>query len=545
MDYFSVLDFSREPFSNSPEPEFFYQSPQHVECLQKLELSVRLRRGLNTVIGDVGAGKTTISRQIIRRFADDKNVETYLMLDPYFGGPTEFLRAIIDILGIAGGNPDDTEWHLKEKIKNHLFDKGVGEGKTLVLIIDEGQKIPDFCLEILREFLNYETNEHKLLQIIIFAQKEFYGVLEAHTGFADRINFSYDLRPMNFTDTRAMIRFRLDTAGGGESDKKVRFTLPALWAIYRATGGYPRKIVGLCHRIILALIIQDRLKSGFALVRFCTRTGETHRRPWKMALVAVIGSVLITLIGLVFGYNLFFTEVPKGSGSGVALQPLDAVAIHAKVPPQAAVSPAEEKPSFHMVSPAEEEPPLHEPSAVENDPPRVISPAEEEPLHAERCPESLGWLIVKRDGTICKVIRGIYGRGCTPDRIALIRKANPHMQNPDRVEPGAMLKFPAVPYNFRPASEGVCWVAVARRDNLEDAYGLYEQYLDQLPPIQIFPHWNEREGLQFDVILKNCFVDEGAARSAIAELPSSISSDARIVKDWDKDTIFFSTVASG
>ncbi|MDO9515287.1 MAG: AAA family ATPase [Syntrophales bacterium] len=522
MDYFSVLDFSREPFSNSPEPEFFYQSPQHVECLQKLELAVRLRRGLNTVIGDVGAGKTTICRQIIRRFADDKDVETYLMLDPHFGAPMEFLHAIVDILGIAGGNPDVTEWHLKEKIKNHLFDKGVGEGKTLVLIIDEGQKIPDFCLEILREFLNYETNEHKLLQIIIFAQKEFYQVLEAHTGFADRINFSYDLRPMTFTDTRAMIRFRLDTAKGEDAGKEVRFTFPALWAIYRATGGYPRKIVGLCHRIILALIIQDRLKAGVAMVRFCTRTGETHRRLWKMALVAVLGVVLVTLVGLDLRHNRFFTEAPKGLVSGVALQPVDTVVIHEEAPPPVAASPAEEE--F---------------------PPHVVSPAEEEPPYAERVPESLGWLVFKRDETICKVIRVVYGGECTPDRVALIRKANPHIQNPDRVEPGAMLKLPAVPSDFRPAPEGGRWVAVARRDNLEDAYGVYREYLGQLPPIQVFSHWNGREGLQFDIILKERFVDEGSARSAIAKLPPSISSGARIIGDWDKDTVFFSTVGSG
>lgn len=531
MDYFSVLDFSREPFSNSPEPDFFYQSLQHVDCLQKLELAVRLRRGLSTVIGDVGVGKTTICRQIIRRFADDKNVETYLILDPHFGTPMEFLHAIVNILGIAGDNPDVTEWHLKEKIKNHLFDKGVSEGKTLVLVIDEGQKIPDFCLEILREFLNYETNEHKLLQIIIFAQRELYRVLEAHAGFVDRINFFYDLRPMNFTDTRAMILFRLDTARGEDANKKVQFTFPAMWAVYRATGGYPRKIVGLCHRIILALIIQDRLKVGFALVRFCTRTGETNGWLWKMTLVAVLGGILITLIGLDFGQNLFSTGVPKRSERGVALQSTDVVAIPAKGPLQ----------EFSAAVPVEEGVPAI-PAEV---PPSEVSPSEEEPPRAEMCPDSLGWLIVKRDGTICKVIRGVYGCECTTDRVALIRKANPHIGNPDRVEPGAMLKLPAVPSDFRPPPGGGRWVAVARRDNLEDAYGVYREYLGQLPPIQVFPNWNGREGLQFDVILKERFADEKHAHNAIAKLPPSISSGARIIGDWDEDTVFFSTLASG
>ena len=84
-----------------------------------------------------------------------------------------------------------SEWQLKEKIKNYLFQKGVDEKKTVVLIIDEGQKLPFFCREILREFLNYETNENKLLQIVIFAQNEFSRILKSHANFADRVNQFY------------------------------------------------------------------------------------------------------------------------------------------------------------------------------------------------------------------------------------------------------------------------------------------------------------------------------------------------------------------
>ena len=84
--------------------------------------------------------------------------------------------------------------------------------RRILLIIDEGQKIPEFCLEILREFLNYETNDFKLLQIVIFAQKEFSAKIEARQNFADRINLYHTLNPLNFQETRAMIRYRLDLA---------------------------------------------------------------------------------------------------------------------------------------------------------------------------------------------------------------------------------------------------------------------------------------------------------------------------------------------
>ncbi|MCK5204453.1 MAG: AAA family ATPase, partial [Desulfobacterales bacterium] len=173
MDYFSILNLKQEPFSNSPDPDFFFHSREHQECLQKLELSLLLRRGLNVIIGDVGTGKTTLCRQLIRRFAKRDEITTHLILDPLFVDAHELLTAVGRMLMGPKAKLASNEWQIKEQIKQFLFKRGVKQDKTTVLIIDEGQKIPVFCLEILREFLNYETNEFKLLQIIIFAQKEF------------------------------------------------------------------------------------------------------------------------------------------------------------------------------------------------------------------------------------------------------------------------------------------------------------------------------------------------------------------------------------
>ena len=154
MDYFKILNLNREPFSNSPEPEFFYQSSQHLGCLQKLELAIRLHRGLNVVMGNVGTGKTTLCRELLIRFAkseEDRNeVETHLLLDPSIGTPREFLATVATAFGISGAAAAESEWQIKEGIKHHLFQRGVDEKKTVVLIIDEGQKLPDFGLEILR-----------------------------------------------------------------------------------------------------------------------------------------------------------------------------------------------------------------------------------------------------------------------------------------------------------------------------------------------------------------------------------------------------------
>jgi len=146
MEYYNILNFKKEPFSNSPEPEFLFQSPQHTGCLQKLELSVRLRRGLNVVIGDIGTGKTTLCRKLIQNFsstpADAAEIETHLLLDPSFNGAVEFLRTVALMLGIKDSNNDKSEWQLKEQIKDYLFGRGVDEKRIVVLVIDEGQKYP-------------------------------------------------------------------------------------------------------------------------------------------------------------------------------------------------------------------------------------------------------------------------------------------------------------------------------------------------------------------------------------------------------------------
>ncbi len=301
MSYFEILNLDREPFSNSPEPEFFFEAPQHVNCLQQLEISIRLRRGLNVVIGDVGTGKTTLSRMLIRKLHMDDTVEFHLLMDPDFGGPIQFLAGIARMMGAVESAYGLTEWQLKEAIKQYLFRRGIDEDKVVVLIIDEGQKLPGFCIELLREFLNYETNRFKLLQIVIFAQSEFNTILERRENFADRMNVCLRLKPLDFTQMRRMIEHRIAQASQA-GQEPVEFTLPALAAIYLATGGVPRKVVMLCHQVILAMIVRNRSRAGWFLVQSCLRSRVSRRRRrrtmgWGVAAVLAM-AVLAFLTGI-------------------------------------------------------------------------------------------------------------------------------------------------------------------------------------------------------------------------------------------------------
>nr|MCU0554319.1 ATP-binding protein [Syntrophales bacterium] len=272
-----------------------FEASQHVNCLQQLEISIRLRRGLNVVIGDVGTGKTTLSRMLIRKLHGDDTVEFHLLMDPDFGGPIQFLAGIARMMGAVESAYGLSEWQLKEAIKQYLFRRGIDEDKVVVLIIDEGQKLPGFCIEILREFLNYETNRFKLLQIVIFAQSEFNAILERRENFADRMNVCLRLKPLDFNQMRRMIEHRIAQASQA-GHEPVEFSLPALAAIYLATGGVPRKVVMLCHQVVLAMIVRNRSRAGWFLVQSCLRNRTSRRRKrrtigWGVAAVLAVAAV--------------------------------------------------------------------------------------------------------------------------------------------------------------------------------------------------------------------------------------------------------------
>ena len=130
MNYYALLGIIKEPFASSPDPDLFFYSVQHHDCLQKLELALRLRRGLSVVVGDIGTGKSTMCRTLVRMLDDDRDaVSAHIFLDPAFTSPSEFLAAIIAAFSIK--DDCDSEWQMKEAIKNYLLHQGVSARASL------------------------------------------------------------------------------------------------------------------------------------------------------------------------------------------------------------------------------------------------------------------------------------------------------------------------------------------------------------------------------------------------------------------------------
>ncbi len=572
MDYFSILNLKKEPFSNSPDPEFFYHSRQHLDCLQKLELSLLLRRGLNVIIGEVGTGKTTLCRQLIRRFAQKEEIETHLILDPHFLNASEFLSTVTKML--VGKKPaaGSHDWQIKEHIKQYLFRKGVDQKKTVVLIIDEGQKIPAFCLEILREFLNYETNEYKLLQIVIFAQKEFEGTIRKYPNFADRINLFHQLKQLGFNDTRLMIKFRLEKSSNARRQLNL-FTYPALWAIYRISGGYPRRIINLCHQSILSMIIQNRSKSGYFLVRACARRvfPEESRRKRivisGVAMAATAAVLLLTLLPLdgiialpsrgIQNLKALFLNTPEQVKS-VTLPESSAPTVRAQMAPTELSRPSAPETMAAAPVVAEEPKPLTLPEidtpeqAVEADQTPVAetglqTAAVTETAAVETRPEDapatdfssiLGQITVRRDETLSRIIQRVYGNFNSKYFKSFIL-ANPDIEDPDRVEVGQIISLPAIPVEVSPPQTPVWWVKVDETDQLEQAYNVLRDYPENTSDLRLIPHWTPAGGTRFSVVLKRLFNDEQTARDGLASIPAGFGLNSRVVSGWDRQSVYF------
>ncbi|MGZ3635557.1 MAG: ExeA family protein [Syntrophales bacterium] len=516
MDYFKILNLTKEPFSNSPEPEFFFQSVKHVGCLQKLELAVRLRRGLSVVVGEVGTGKTTLCRQLILKFAasedDRKQIETHLILDPSFTNPLEFLSSVAMIFGVANSG-GASEWQLKENIKNYLFAKGVDEGKIVVLIVDEGQKLPDFCLELLREFLNYETNEFKLLQIVIFAQKEFEQILKKQKNFSDRVNFYYLLKPLNFLETQGMVKFRIAKASDAGKSPSL-FSYPGLWALYLATSGYPRKIVTLCHQIVLALIIQNRSKAGWLLVRSCSRRVPADKRKvFRWVTVTAVAAIIAIAATAGFYPETIFGIWPDRETSGTART-------------EAITSSG----GISVNQSGQTAPTLITESKVLN--------RDDVQLTNKTMPDLLGNVELKSGQNIWRLLSDFYGN-FDSDQMKQVARANPHIENLNRVSAGEIIELPAIPAQSNPLPAGKCWVRIARSEKIGEIYELYKNYQHTLPSLNFLSYWNSREGLAFAIVLKDGFSTMEEALEAARRLPQPFARNAEVFVKVSDDTIFF------
>ena len=251
MSYYRILGFEREPFSTSPDPNFFYLTKEHEAALTNVLIELRLRRGLSVVLGDVGTGKTSLSRKLIQCLRERGDFIIHIVLDPCFESEHLFLTSLVrnfevNMVPYTGHGKNaslPTVLDLKEALEKFLYQKCIVENKIVVLIVDEAQKLSEASIEMLRVILNYETNENKLLQLVLLGQLELHSKITAIPNFFDRVSFKYVLNPLGFEETKDLINFRIRQAGY-VSHSRI-FLDEAIRLIHKVSRGYPRKVTAL------------------------------------------------------------------------------------------------------------------------------------------------------------------------------------------------------------------------------------------------------------------------------------------------------------
>jgi len=246
--YESFFGFATRPFGKTPDPAFLYESAQHREALARLEYAVE-EKELALLVGDIGSGKTTLSRALIDRIGDTRPV--VLLINPRMT-PTQLLRQIASGLGLQ---PARFRNDLLEQIHSKLFELYEG-GREPVLIIDEAQLIPTKAtFDEIRLLTNFQLDEQNLLSVLLIGQPELEARLEraAYVPLRQRIGLRYRLGALSLDDTCRYIEHRI-RVGGGERNP---FSRAAMEEIYAVSGGIPRLINTVATTALLDAFGED------------------------------------------------------------------------------------------------------------------------------------------------------------------------------------------------------------------------------------------------------------------------------------------------
>jgi general secretion pathway protein A len=244
MSYLEHFKLAEEPFSNAPVSRFYFDSPQHGQALVRLMHAVERMRGLSVLVGDIGAGKTTLARRLLDSLPEEE-YEAALFVIIHSGVTASWLlRRIALQLGVE--NPAQEKLALLSQLYQRLV-QIYEQGRKAVVLIDEAQMLE--TRELMEEFrglLNLEVPERKLISFVFFGLPEIEKNLRLDLPLAQRVAMRYRLEPFTADSTRAYIDHRVRTAGGARSP----FTPAAVEAIHRLSGGAPRLINTLCDNAL-------------------------------------------------------------------------------------------------------------------------------------------------------------------------------------------------------------------------------------------------------------------------------------------------------
>ncbi len=312
--YLNHFGLDEPPFRITPHTDFFFGGANRGATLEALLYAITHDEGIVKVSGEVGSGKTMLCRVLMERLP--AHVDTILLSNPSLARE-EILYAIADELKIEVGN--ERQPLLLRMLQEHLI-KLYGEGRRVVVLIDEAHAMPQETLEQIRLLSNLETSHSKLLQIVLFGQPE----LDAHLSMPDmrplkeRITHSFRLEPLLRSDVEAYLDFRMRAAGYRGPNV---FAAEAVRRIVRASEGLTRRVNILADKSLLAAFADNQHGITARHVERAIRDSEYHRPGVSKAKIAIAaGGVAAGLaLGLGAHYLLSPSARPPALASPVSL----------------------------------------------------------------------------------------------------------------------------------------------------------------------------------------------------------------------------------
>lgn len=290
--YTAFFGLHERPFSITPDPRYLFMSRRHADALAHLLYGISESGGFIQLTGEVGTGKTTLTRTLLERIPEQADVA--LILNPKLT-TIEFLKTVCEELGVlVPANADGVKAYV-DCLNSHLL-RAHAKGRRTVLIVDEAQQLSMEVLEQVRLLTNLETSHRKLLQIILIGQPELRDLLARNDmrQLAQRITDRYHLEPLSREETDQYIMHRLKVAGGSPD----LFAPAARREIFRQSQGIPRLVNVIADRSLLAAYSQEQRQVSASLVRKAAQeVGGAPRKKWPWSLGFGLGLGTLIAVG--------------------------------------------------------------------------------------------------------------------------------------------------------------------------------------------------------------------------------------------------------
>jgi general secretion pathway protein A len=241
--YQAYWGLQKPPFANVPTQQLFYRSPQHEEALSRLLYVIEHQRGVAMLTGEVGCGKTTVTKSLMK-YLDPERYRFYLLSNPALE-PLDLIKSILLQIGqaVQNGSKPVLLNQLQQVLSRHT-----DQGTRTVLAIDEAHVIVDQAtLDEVRMLLNLQLNEQFLITLILLGQPPLLERIDKLQPLKERISVKYTLAPLDMPNALKYIVFRLKCAGASRG----LFTNESIERIYEYSRGIPLRINNLCDRCLL------------------------------------------------------------------------------------------------------------------------------------------------------------------------------------------------------------------------------------------------------------------------------------------------------